>query len=102
MHTFKSGTKSGPSGVSTLTRVVCTFQVPRNRSGKVRSEGPPPMDDQALSTASGNRLAYANTAIAKRSSGTEIVNAKQVCIKQSWLRHKSRGKALLAANEVTM
>ena len=64
VHTFKSGTKSGPSGVSTLTRVVCTFQVPRNSSGKVRSEGPPPMDDQALSTASGNRLAYANTAVA--------------------------------------
>ncbi len=64
LHTFKSGTKSGPSGVSTLTRVVCTFQVPRNSSGNVRSEGPPPMDDQALSTASGKRLAYANTAVA--------------------------------------
>lgn len=67
MHTFKSGTKSGPNGVSTLTRMVCTFQVPRNSSGKVRSEGPPPRDDQALSTASGNRLAYAKTAVAESS-----------------------------------
>jgi len=84
-HTFKSGTKSGPSGVSTLTRVVCTFQVPRNSSGKVRSEGPPPKDDQALSTASGNRLAYANTAAAEKQSGTQVVHAQQLCIKQSWL-----------------
>lgn len=77
LHTFKSGTKSGPSGVSTLTRVVCTFQVPRKSSGNVRSEGPPPMDDQALSTASGKRLACADTAVAKKQSGTEMVNAKQ-------------------------
>ena len=85
LRTFKSGTKSGPSGVSTLTRVVCTFQVPRNSSGKVRSEGPPPKDDQALSTASGNRLAYANTAAAEKQSGTKVVHAQQLCIKQSWL-----------------
>ena len=85
LRTFKSGTKSGPSGVSTLTRVVCTFQVPRNSSGKVRSEGPPPKDDQALSTASGNRLAYANTAAAEKKSGTKVVHAQQLCIKQSWL-----------------
>lgn len=55
--TFMSGTKSGPKGVSTLIRVFCTFHVPRNCSGKVKSEGPPPREDHALSTASGSRLA---------------------------------------------
>ena len=38
------------------------------------------MDDQALSTASGNRLAYANTAAAEKLSGTNVVNAQQLCI----------------------
>ena len=56
--TFMSGTNSGPKGVSTLVSVACTRQVPKNESGKVRSDGPPPRDVQALSTACGKALAY--------------------------------------------
>ena len=64
VFTFMSGTYSGPKGVSTLVRVACTRQVPRNSSGNVRSDGPPPMEDQALSTASGRMLACTHDQLA--------------------------------------
>ena len=82
------GTTSSPNGVSTFSRTDVTSHVPRNSSGKKRSDGPPPMASHALSAKPGS---FDAGAVLGKTAEAIVANKAEEAARQAVRRETNSG-----------